>query len=219
MSKEFVILCVCAGNIHRSALAEALLETWAGWYLPPDSSARVRVDSAGLIAEQGVPMGDRARTIASALGAEDRPRTATPLTDALVASADIVLTATRKQADEVVQRVPSALRTTFTMREAGRAARSFNQRASNAASTPRDLRAVVAELADLRHAGAPDDDDVIDPQGRDDDAYLLMTQQEVPALAEVAVALFGMSPADRAAYAEAASDPAALSAQRHGARG
>ena len=91
---------------------------------------------------------------------------------------------------------------------------------------PRTLRAHPAifvpssrELADLRHAGAPEDDDVIDPQGRDDDAYLLMTQQEVPALAEVAVALFGMSPADRAAYAEAASDPAALLAQRHGARG
>ena len=144
MPKEFVILCVCAGNIHRSALAEALLETWAGWYLPPDTSAPVRVDSAGLIAEQGVPMGHRARAIASALGAEDRSRTATHLTDALIASADVVLTATRRQADEVVQRVPSALRTTFTIREAGRAARSWNARASNAASTPRDLRAVVA---------------------------------------------------------------------------
>lgn len=213
MSKEFFILCVCAGNIHRSALAEALLETWAGWYLSPDSSGLVRVHSAGLIAEHGVPMGDRARTIASALGAEDRPRTATPLTDSLVASADIVLTATRRQADEVVQRVPAALRTTFTMREAGRAARSFGERPSNEGSTPRDLRAIVAELAVLRHAGAPDDDDVIDPQGRGEDAYLLMARQEVPALADVAVALFGMSRADRAAYAEAASDPAVLSEQ------
>lgn len=208
---DFVILCVCAGNIHRSVLAEALLETWAQWYLPADAVAHVRVDSAGLIAEPGVPMGGQARRIAVALGVEDRARTATTLTDDLVAGADLVLTATRRQAEEVVRRVPAALRSTFTMREAGRIAAGLDVHPTAAAErTPGALRTVVSQFADRRSSGPPDEDDVIDPQGRGDEAYLQMTRQEVPALATVAVALFGMSEADLGAYLRAANDPAAL---------
>lgn len=221
---EFVILCVCAGNIHRSVLAEAVLQTWAQWYLPADAAARVRVESAGLIAEPGVPMGEKARRIAAALGAQDRARTATTLTDELVSAADLVLTATRRQADEVVRRVPAALRSTFTMREAGRVAEGLTGPEGVAPGrTPGEFRAIVARLADGRRGGTPDEDDVIDPQGRGDEAYLQMTQQEVPALASVAVALFGMSPSDFGAYVAAANDPASLldgaASDSRGARG
>lgn len=207
---DFVILCVCAGNIHRSVLAEAVLQTWAQWYLPKDAAAQVRVESAGLIAEPGVPMGEKARRIAAALGAEDRARTATTLTDEFVAGADLVLTATRRQADEVVRRVPAALRSTFTMREAGRVAAAVGEGSSADGRTPDGLRAIVARFADSRRGGTLEEDDVIDPQGRGDEAYLQMTRQEVPALAAVAVALFGMSPSDFGAYVAAANDPATL---------
>ena len=219
-TEDFVILCVCAGNIHRSVLAEAALQTWAEWYLPADAAARVRVESAGLIAEPGVPMGETARRIAAALGAEDRSRTAVTLTDDLVAGADLVLTATRRQADEVVRRVPAALRSTFTMREAGRAAEGFvDPDGGKPGRTPAELRAIVARLADGRRGGKPDEDDVIDPQGRGDEAYLQMTRQEVPALAAVAVALFGMSASDFEAYVAAANDPASLLDGPGGAHG
>lgn len=210
-TREFVILCVCAGNIHRSALAEALLETWAGWYLPAQVATHVRVHSAGLIADNGTPMGGRARRIATALGAADRARNATLLTDSLIEGADLVLTATRRQADEVVSRVPGALRSTFTMREAGRIAASLRDAGPPAGSPGLNgLRARVAEMADRRQRGAAHADDVVDPQGKDDEAYLLMVRQEVPALVSVGALLFGMSPPDLGAYVEAAGDPAAL---------
>lgn len=210
-TRDFVILCVCAGNIHRSALAEALLETWAGWYLPPDSADHVSVLSAGLIAQPEAPMGARARRIAVALGAVDRARTATTLTDPLVARADIVLAATRRQADEIVSRVPAALRSTFTMREAGRIAEALAAAGvSTGSRSPDDLRALVAGMADRRHRRPDDEDDVIDPQGKPDEAHLQMTQQEVPALAALASLLFGMSPPDFRAYVEAAGDAVTL---------
>lgn len=223
-TNDFTILCVCAGNIHRSALAEALLETWAEWYLPGEARARVHVESAGLIAEPGVPMGKKARELASALGAQDRPRTATTLTDRLVADADIVLTATRRQAEEIVRRVPAALRTTFTMREAGRIAHLMAvEDGRDVSRAPAALRTVVAEMADRRHPSTLDEDDVIDPQGKGDEAYLAMTEQEVPALAAVGLLLFGMSSGDLDAYVRAASDPALLleraAAESHGTRG
>jgi protein-tyrosine phosphatase len=208
---DFVILCVCAGNIHRSALAEALLETWAGWYLPAEVAPHVRVHSAGLIAEPGMPIGSRARRIASALGADDRARTSTTLTDRLVEDADLVLTATRRQADEIVSRVPGALRSTFTMREAGRIAETFgNADGIGGGRSPEGLRTRVAEMADRRQRGAAHEDDIIDPQGEGDAVYVRMIRQEVPALAAIGAALFGMSAPDLHAYSRAAEDPAGL---------
>ncbi len=216
--ERFTILCVCAGNIHRSALAEALLQTWVQWYLPSAVATRVDVRSAGLIAEAGVPMGAMARRMAAALGADDRIRTATTLTDDLIGRADLILTATRRQADEVVRRVPSALRTVFTMRQAGRAADEARIDLGGRTIDADDLRAIVGRLAGHRRGGT-EEDDVIDPQGRGGDAYFLMARQEVPALAALAQALLGMSAADRAAYVRVAADSDTLLSERPVHRG
>jgi protein-tyrosine phosphatase len=204
MAVSFSILTVCTGNIHRSPLAAELLRTWAGWYLPAPLSAHVVVRSAGLGAPVGAPMGQRAQRIARSLGADGSAHTATQITDGLIAASDLVLVATRRQRDEVLGRVPAALRRTFTRREAGRIAA-----ARDAASRPlvvRDLARVVAELADHRGATAGDADDVIDPQGRDDAAYVQMVAEEVAPLAHLAHALFGMPRPDRDAYLAAAAD-------------
>ena len=66
---RFTVLVVCTGNVNRSALGAALLETWAGWYLPRDRAREIRVTSAGLRAPVGNRMGRRARAIADSLGA------------------------------------------------------------------------------------------------------------------------------------------------------
>ena len=59
MADEFIVLSICRGNIHRSALSEALLKTWAAWYLPPSLAEHVRSTSAGVIAPAGAAMGRR----------------------------------------------------------------------------------------------------------------------------------------------------------------
>jgi protein-tyrosine phosphatase len=64
------------------------------------------------------------------------------------------------------------------------------------------MRDRVALLARNRtvQAGAAHDDDIIDPQGKGDDAYRLMARQEVPSLAALAGAFLGMPDAEVAAY-------------------
>lgn len=208
MVAEFSVLTVCTGNIHRSPLAAALLQTWAGWYLPAPLAGRVSVCSAGLAAVVGAPMSGRVQAIARTLGADGSAHTASQLTDGLVQAADLVLVASSRQRDAVLARVPSALRRTFTMREAGGIAAAWDP-----ASRPlvvRDLERTVSELADRRGAAAGAGRDVTDPQGQPDSAYARMVEEQVIPLAHLAHALFGMPEVDRDAYIAAAQDTDAV---------
>ena len=208
MPREFTILTVCDGNIHRSPLAEALLRLWSSWYLPPALADVVRIGSAGLIAPVGAPMGRRVARIAHALGVVDAEHRARLLTDNMIRHADLVLTATARQRDTVIGRVPAALKVTMTVREAGQAAQALRARGLAAPPTTEDdLRRIVASLNAERAGGAKD---VIDPQGHGDAVFLRMTSEAVPALCEVATILLGMPVADRDAYVEGVSDPARL---------
>ena len=194
MADDFVVLAVCAGNLHRSPLAEALLRLWASWYLPPSLTRHVRTRSAGLVAPSGAPMGERVQQIAAALGADGSAHTATRLTDADVRGADLVLAASRRVRDTLLEREPSAVRRTFTIREAGRIAASLPPAR---ATTVRDLRAAVGRLADHRSAG---EDDITDPEGRGEEAYAEMVAEEVPALVQLAAMLYGMPAGDVERY-------------------
>ena len=79
----------------------------------------------------------------------------------------------------------------------------------------RDLVGTIALMAEHRgdHSDAASDD-VIDPQGLGDDAYMQMTREEVVPLAQLAAVLLGMPSPDLEAYIAAAEDPAALMARR-----
>src|SRR6478735_9298684 len=208
MSDRFSVVTLCTGNVHRSALAAALLRQWAQWYLPPELAESVSVASAGFAAPVGTPMGDRVLAIVSALGADGSTHRAAQVEDSLLAEADLVLVASRRQLEKVLSRVPSAVRRTFTIREAGRIAEGLE---AAPPTSVRDLRRVVERLADSR---APADsegaDDIIDPQGLGDAAYLQMMREEVDPLARLGALLFGMPRADLAAYVAAAENPAAL---------
>lgn len=209
MHDRFSVVTLCTGNVHRSALAAALLRQWAQWYLQPELAESVSVASAGFAAPVGTPMGDRVLAIVSALGADGSTHRAAQVEDSLLAEADLVLVASRRQLEKVLSQVPSAVRRTFTIREAGRIARGFD-----APSTPgslRDLRRIVKRLADSRSvADAEGADDIIDPQGLGDEAYLQMVREELDPLARLGALLFGMPPADLVAYISAAENPASL---------
>ncbi|WP_314506956.1 hypothetical protein [uncultured Microbacterium sp.] len=210
MDDRFSILTVCTGNIHRSALAAALLERWRTWYLLDPVAAAVTVTSAGFDAPSGAPMGTRAQAIARALGADGSAHLATRMTDRMISDADLVLVASVHHRDETVRRVPAALRKTFTIREAGRIAASLDLPHPPAGVD--DLLRTVALLAGNR-VQADDSDDIIDPQGRNEEAHLQMANEEVPALARLAHALLGMPKSDADAYIDVAGTPEALRAQ------
>lgn len=199
-SDPFTVLVVCTGNLNRSALGAALLRTWADWYLAPDVAHDVRVISAGLGAPVGRPMRTRTRVIAESLGADGSEHRATQITEEAVRSADLVLVASRDQVDSVLGLVPAALRTTFTIREAGRIAEGMS--AASAPGSIDELRSRVAALGEHRAppVAGSGGDDIVDPQGKGEDAYVLMAQQEVPALTRLATLLLGMPPGEVHAY-------------------
>lgn len=202
---DFTILTVCQGNIHRSALAAALLRTWADWYLPAGLADHVVVGSAGMGAPVGQPMRGPVLQIAAALGADGSSHRARQISDDLIRDADLVLTATRRQRDEVLQRVPAALRTTFTIREAGRIAAGLD---AHPAQNTSELRRTVSDLALHRgqDADAPDGDDITDPEGGDDDTFRVMAREEVPPLAHLGAVLLRMPRPDLDAYVSAVTE-------------
>lgn len=205
----FRVLAVCTGNVHRSPLAAVMIERWVEWYLPPDLADEVTVSSAGTRPPVGARIGSLPGVIAESLGGDARAHRARRVTDKMVADADLVLAASRGHRDELLMRVPSAMRRTFTIREAGRIAERLPDCARPA--TEDDLRRTVAEFADSRvPPEVPGDDDIIDPQGLADSAYLQMANEEVPALAALAVTLLGMHRGDLAEYRAAAGDAARL---------
>ena len=208
VSGGFAVVTLCTGNVHRSALAAALLRQWAGWYLSRDLAEAVSVASAGFAAPVGTPMDDRVLAIVRALGAEGSAHRAAQVEDQILADADLVLVATRRHLGKVLDRAPSAVRKTFTIREAGRIAEGFD---AAPPASPHDLRRVVQRIADLRAGAASEaDDDIIDPHGLGEAAYLQMVQEEVSALARLAGPLFGMPRADMDAYLAASDNPSAL---------
>ena len=203
-AESFTVLVVCEGNVNRSALGAVLLERWVDWYLPPSLRAQVDVTSAGLRAPVGRRMGSRARVVAEALGADGSGHRATQITEEVIRAADLVLVASTRQRESVLEYVPGKVRSTFTMREAGRIAEMLP--ASPAPTTVDELRERVASLSENR--GMPGDrsdgDDIVDPEGKDDAAYREMTRQQVPPLARLARLLFGMPEGEVAAYDAAA---------------
>ncbi|BDZ54912.1 arsenate reductase/protein-tyrosine-phosphatase family protein [Agromyces marinus] len=208
-SDEFRVLVVCTGNINRSALAAALLRTWVEQARSADAAPRVVVTSAGLAAPAGQPMRRRTRAIAERLGADGRAHRAVQIDERDIRAADLVLTADVAHRDAVLGMVPSMLRSTFTIREAGGIARRLGP--SPAPASADELRARVAAFGGRRELGATDDGDITDPQGREDEAYRAMAREEVPPLAAIAATLFGLPPSEVDAVLATVADPDAFS--------
>ncbi|MEO6827174.1 MAG: low molecular weight phosphatase family protein [Microbacteriaceae bacterium] len=180
----FAILTVCSGNICRSPLAEQLLRVGlAEW-------PKVEIRSAGTFAIAGDAMPREAAALSVRYGGDPSGHRASPLVQAQIRTADLVLGMARSHRREVVQLVPSSSRSVFTLREFARlAAGAPDEDFDEIAALPADdvigrWRAAVEVAASrrgLERPARPEDDDVIDPYRGDQSLYDLSAEQLVPA--------------------------------------
>src|SRR5690606_31677156 len=85
-------------------------------------AGRVQVASAGTHARPGLAMHALAESTLRELGADPTGFASRPVDPAMVAEADLVLTADRRQRSICADLVPAAVRRTFTIRQFGRLA-------------------------------------------------------------------------------------------------
>lgn len=186
----FGVLTVCLGNICRSPLAEQLIRARAA----EAGIDEIEVASAGLRAVVGAPMEPKPAELSLAFGGEPAAHRGTQLDDAHADAADLILTMTRNQRDEVVRRYPRAAQRTFTIVEFVRllgivsppASPVPAQLGSAEASAPLATRPATAErLRELVSQAArrrasvrlTADDDVVDPMGRSDAVHEAVAEQ------------------------------------------
>lgn len=187
------ILVVCTGNICRSPFIERLLRLRLAEQRDP-ADWPVVVVSAGTMALTGWGMEERVAAQLVALGADAGGFRSRQLTAALIADADLVLTATRAHRGEVGTLVPSARRRVFALRDFADLIAGADE--LYAGPPPDDARAWVARVGDvaasLRGVHAPLDRaeaDIVDPYGRPDDVVATMTRQVEAVMSVVVRAL------------------------------
>lgn len=183
------ILTVCTGNVCRSPLLERLLQRTLDQRFGPGA---VPVASAGTMALVGSPMDARAADVLRSLGGEPDGFVARRLTEPIVRSAALVLTATREHRAQVSRMHPRAMKRTFTFREMATILAGAGD-ALPEADEPLELLAALAEVGTtnrgLHRPARQEDLDIVDPYRRDDEVYALMREQVLAAYPAVERAL------------------------------
>lgn len=160
---RFEILVVCTGNICRSPAAEYLFRD-----VLDDS---VRVASAGTHAVVGAPVEP---DLVHRMSVPCQDFRATQLTPMAIKRAGLILGLTREHRARIVETSPPALRRTFTLNEFARilALPELRFSAPDAAGYLRHAVPLGARLRMRAPIAAPDMDDVADPYGRGEDAFI-----------------------------------------------
>lgn len=166
------VLMVCTGNICRSPMMERILRAAIDRC---GASADVAVASAGTWANTGEPMQPFATMVLAERGIDPAGFAATLLTEDLVRTSDLVVTATRAHRAHVVALVPGAVRRTFTLLELAQISANAPAAPHVMSSDPTEcLRQTVAFAAQMRGMNprlAHGLDDVDDPLGAPIEVY------------------------------------------------
>src|SRR4051812_48003489 len=113
------ILFVCTGNLCRSPVAERLAGGWArGLLRGGPELATVEIGSAGIDAPPDRAMDARSAKALIDLGGDPAGFRSRLFERSMAEEADLVLTMSRRQRREVLEKDPRGLRRTFTLLEA-----------------------------------------------------------------------------------------------------
>lgn len=198
------ILMVCTGNICRSPMMERLMRDALH---RRDVGKWCEVVSAGTWAQAGGPMQPFA---ASTLGEREVDATgfvATSVSENLLTSADLVLTATREHRSAVVGLVPSAVRRSFTLLELARVAvaappppelEDLAQAGTPQAERVRQAIAWAAQMRGTLPRPAEGADDLEDPLGAPHDVYRERADTITAAVEQIVPFLIGARPSSSA---------------------
>ncbi|MFD4369707.1 protein tyrosine phosphatase [Rhodococcus sp. NPDC058521] len=151
------VLFVCTENVSRSATAERITTAFA----EEVGTTELVASSAGTKAKAGQPMEKTAAAVLEGLGGDPSGFSARGLTAEIAGEADLVLTMTESDRDEVVKLAPKQSKKTFTLKEAARLAE---------ASGATTVSALDAARSKFTTSDGPED--VADPSGKDEDTYL-----------------------------------------------
>ena len=185
------ILTVCTGNVCRSPYLERALQTELDRSWGP---GEVEVTSGGTGALAGNPVDEGSRVLMDRLGYPSEGFVARTLLPEHVASADLVLTATRAHRGKVATLHPRALRYVFAFREFADLLAGIDPAELHApsASASEHVQRVVALAAGQRGMRPPLSDaeaDIIDPYRRGPEVFEQMAQEISSALPTVVAAL------------------------------
>lgn len=183
------VLTVCTGNVCRSPFMERALQAELDRSWGPGV---VEVRSAGTGALAGEAMNPPALRVLEAAGYSADGFVARSLSPEIVASADLVLTATRRHRGLVAQMHPRALRYAFTLREFADLVSDLPREAYEADDAGEHVRALVQAAAGRRGMRPPlsdEDADIVDPYRREAVVFETMSAQVMSALPRVAAAL------------------------------
>ena len=191
------VLIVFTGNVCRSPFVERLLRTT----LAPGG---IEITSAGTGALVGDPIEPRVAKHLLAQGGDPTGFAARQLTPALVAEADLVLTATRRHRSDVVVTHPAAMRYTFTLSDFAHLAASLGPDpvspvADTLAGSDRNgpetraqrVRGLVANQRGLVPSLDEDVVDLVDPYRQDGNVVAAMVEQVLVMLPSLVRALGG----------------------------
>jgi protein-tyrosine phosphatase len=186
------ILFVCTGNLCRSPVAERLAMAWARDLLKQSPEhAGIEIGSAGIDGVPGRQMDARSADALRALGGDPAGFRSRSLEARMADEADLVITMSRRQRREVLEKSPRGLRRTFTLLEAAELLQRADLTGLNL--LPLALRARELGLRlDAARSYRPTraSDDVIDPIGRSASVHREMAASIAAALRPLAAVLF-----------------------------
>lgn len=172
------VLAVCTGNVCRSPLVEALLQEGFDAVVPGAFAVR----SAGTHALVGSEPTPEIQELAERMGVSVSGIRAREVVESEVFDADLVLALDRGHRAAIVERVPRALKKTFTLREL---ARLLPQVPVERDAWPQQRwQSAVVWASRRRRAvpAGPDADDVVDPFQRPQPVLWEMAGQLVPSV-------------------------------------